>query len=472
MAASVWHFIECSPTQLCLNTVLTCGQSFRWKQNGFGEWIGVMAGFVWRLKQGDNKIQYQVYTPACKTQNNKKKLKTSKLSLPKMSKLEESKQFTPLKSTVDLKPPVKQDDSTHSHSTNDVKIETNQHKKLRGLKASSDSYSTIQKAIVNQGIKVETDAYDSISDQNITNKFEENNLDSENFSKILHDYFQLDVDLDTMYQDWSKKDPYFAKVASHFRGIRMLRQDPVENLLSFVCSSNNHISRISSMVEKLCTHYGNHITTVDGEEYFDFPSLSALCGDEVETHLRQLGFGYRAKFIANIARHVVQEKGGDDWVRSLRGRAYSEAKSELMSLLGVGAKVADCVCLMSLDQPGAIPVDTHVWQITLKHYMAKLKTAKSLTDKIYNEIGEFYRDLWGPYAGWAHSVLFAADLRQNKERASLVETDVKTDSKPAEAKQVKATTKKRSSGNAELSLDAKSVKVSKASKMKSKKSLT
>ena len=81
------------------------------------------------------------------------------------------------------------------------------------------------------------------------------------------------------------------------------------------------------------------ILKVDGEKYYDFPSLTALCGDDVEPHLRQLGFGYRAKFIANIARHVTQEKGGDDWVCSLRGRSYLEAKSELMSLQGVGAKV-------------------------------------------------------------------------------------------------------------------------------------
>ena len=60
---------------------------------------------------------------------------------------------------------------------------------------------------------------------------------------------------------------------------------------------------------------------------------------DVEPHLRELGFGYRAKFIASIANHVTHEKGGDEWVRSLRGRSYLEAKSELMSLLGVGAKV-------------------------------------------------------------------------------------------------------------------------------------
>ena len=60
--------------------------------------------------------------------------------------------------------------------------------------------------------------------------------------------------------------------------------------------------------------------------------------------------------------------------------------------------------LFCLDKTGSIPVDTHVWQIAARDYMPKLKQAKSLTDKLYDEIGDYFRDLWGPYAGWAHSV--------------------------------------------------------------------
>jgi N-glycosylase/DNA lyase len=70
--------------------------------------------------------------------------------------------------------------------------------------------------------------------------------------------------------------------------------------------------------------------------------------------------------------------------------------------LQVGPKVADCICLFSLDKIGAVPVDTHVWQIA-QPYMPHLR-GKTLTPKIYHEIGEFYRKLHGDYAGWAHSV--------------------------------------------------------------------
>ena len=67
-------------------------------------------------------------------------------------------------------------------------------------------------------------------------------------------------------------------------------------------------------------------------------------------------------------------------------------------------QVADCVLLMSMDQASAVPVDTHMFQIAAKNYMPHLKKYKTVTDKVYMEIGEHFRKLYGPHAGWAHSV--------------------------------------------------------------------
>lgn len=66
--------------------------------------------------------------------------------------------------------------------------------------------------------------------------------------------------------------------------------------------------------------------------------------------------------------------------------------------------MADCICLMSLNHLQAIPVDTHVYQITARNYMKNLKKQKTVTDKIYNEIGDYFRNLYGPLAGWAQTV--------------------------------------------------------------------
>merc|ERR1711915_107993 len=105
--------------------------------------------------------------------------------------------------------------------------------------------------------------------------------------------------------------------------------------------------------------------------------------------------------------------GGESWIHQLRKLDYKDAKEKLLTLSGIGPKVADCILLMSLDQPSSVPVDTHVFQIA-KQYLPHLNNCKTVTAKIYTEIGDHFRGLYGEYAGWAHSVLFSADLRHSQ----------------------------------------------------------
>lgn len=75
-----------------------------------------------------------------------------------------------------------------------------------------------------------------------------NNIDSNEIKDILYDYFRLDLKIADKYNEWAQKDPNFGKKCKTMSGIRMLRQDPLETIFSFICSANNHISRISKMV--------------------------------------------------------------------------------------------------------------------------------------------------------------------------------------------------------------------------------
>ncbi|RPA88293.1 DNA glycosylase [Ascobolus immersus RN42] len=227
---------------------------------------------------------------------------------------------------------------------------------------------------------------------------------------LLNDYFNLSTDLKSLYKQWSDRDPHFSKKAITFTGIRMLRQDPWENLISFICSSNNNISRIGQMVGNLCIHYGPRIAEVDGTVYHDFPAPEKLAVKGVEETLRKLGFGYRAKYIAQTANMVVNELP-EGWLMGLREKPYREAHDALLQLSGVGPKVADCICLMSLDKTEAVPVDTHVMQIATRDYKFNKIKSKSMTKALYDAVGDHFRELWGPGAGWAHSVLFTADLK-------------------------------------------------------------
>lgn len=187
------------------------------------------------------------------------------------------------------------------------------------------------------------------------------------------------MNLTDLYSQWSSADPNFKKKAPKFTGIRILRQDAWETLICFICSSNNNIARISQMVEKLCIHFGKKVGTVDGRAYHDFPTPDALTGADIEIRLRELGFGYRAKFIHQTAVTVARERE-PGWLYTLenpespafgvdpapgeemrfQGReGYRHAHEKLLELQGVGPKVADCVCLMGLGWSEAVPVDTH-----------------------------------------------------------------------------------------------------------------
>jgi len=253
---------------------------------------------------------------------------------------------------------------------------------------------------------------------------------------LLRSYFNLHLDLSALYEQWSSDDANFKRKAPKFTGIRILNQDAWESLIAFICSSNNNISRISQMVHKLCLHYGPFIGHIGDEPFHDFPTPRALSGSKVESHLRELGFGYRAKYIAQTARIIATEKPAG-WLAALRNpdspcwsdeaapspdASYKDSHEQLLLLTGVGPKVADCVCLMGLGWGEAVPVDTHVWQIAVRDYkFAKAKT-KTFSKIMYDAIGDHFRALWGRQAGWAQSVLFTANLRSFSDRLS---TDVK-----------------------------------------------
>lgn len=103
----------------------------------------------------------------------------------------------------------------------------------------------------------------------------------EYYKNLLRSYFRLDIDLEKHYEQWSAAHTHFRDEATRFYAIRMLDQEPVENLFSFICSQNNHISRISSLVEKLCSMYGPKICEFEGVTYYAFPDAEKLSEPEV-----------------------------------------------------------------------------------------------------------------------------------------------------------------------------------------------
>lgn len=238
---------------------------------------------------------------------------------------------------------------------------------------------------------------------------------AEAIASVISSFLHAHVAMQPLVHAWAAADPRLSTIAAALPGMRILRQDPWECLISFVCSSNNNVPRIMQMLAKLRLRYGTPLGNLDGQDYYAFPSPEALAGAS-EEDLRSLGVGYRAKFIKATATRVV-ELGGRPWLLGLRdGRGHAQVHAALLQFAGVGPKVADCVAVFSCDVPGAIPVDTHVWAIACRDYDRTLVEAKSLTPRIYERVGDLFRARFGSHAGWAHSLLFAAELPSFRSR--------------------------------------------------------
>mmetsp|Transcript_161 Transcript_161/g.271 ORF Transcript_161/g.271 Transcript_161/m.271 type:complete len:511 (-) Transcript_161:260-1792(-) len=230
-------------------------------------------------------------------------------------------------------------------------------------------------------------------------------------------FFNLDIKLHELTEQFCRVDARYKSLAPQFAGIRLLQNDPVECLFSFICSSNNNIKRISQMVDYLGSEYGTYLGTLDGHHFFSFPSIEQLACKAEEDQLRNntvAKFGYRAKFVVDCAKEIMK-RGSEAWLESLKSRPREEVSDLLSECPGIGRKVASCIALLSLEKTDEIPVDVHVWRITQQYYLPDID-GKSLTDKLYFRIGDYYRNLFGPYCGWAHNLLFAADLRSFQSR--------------------------------------------------------
>lgn len=234
---------------------------------------------------------------------------------------------------------------------------------------------------------------------------------------FINDYFNLSINLESLYKDWIIADSKYKKKNlpfENFTGIRILRQDPWECLISFICSSNNNVKRISKMCDSIVNEYGTYINEYEGIKYYAFPDAPSLgSSPDVETKLRELGFGYRAKYIYQTAlKFTDNETYPDitiDKLNDLRSQEYEIAHDFLLQLTGVGPKVSDCICLMSLDKHDVVPIDTHVYQIAVRDYKFK-GGSKTMNKQTYHIMRKFFKDIFGPYSGWAQSVLFTADL--------------------------------------------------------------
>ncbi|MDD2666236.1 MAG: DNA glycosylase [Methanocellales archaeon] len=219
-------------------------------------------------------------------------------------------------------------------------------------------------------------------------------------------YFRLNDDLDGIYQ-CINKDAMMNEAIAMYRGMRIIKQDPWECLISYICSRQNRIEKIERTVFHLSKNFGDEIH-FDNKIFYTFPKPDELAKASLDD-LRKCQFRFgdkQAEEIKGIAQLVSE---GGFCLERLRELDYESAKEELMSLEGVGHKVADCVLLFSLDELEAFPVDVHVRRIVQRDYFRNNK----ISDKKLREWAGRY---FGKYAGYAQQYLFYYERTKEMQR--------------------------------------------------------
>ena len=221
----------------------------------------------------------------------------------------------------------------------------------------------------------------------------------------VREHLRLDDDL-TAIQAEIAADPNVAAQVERYPGLRVLRQDPWECLVAYICSANSNIETIHLNMERLSDAFG-HPLTVDGHRRSTFPTPIDLA-EAGEMELRRLKLGFRAPYVHRAAIAVAE--GALDLDRLVEA-PYDEAKAELMALKGIGDKIADCIALMSLEKMQAFPIDVWVRRALADWYFPGQKTP---TNRV---LLQWAQDYFGRYAGYANQYLFHGRRLRDRQPA-------------------------------------------------------
>ena len=214
----------------------------------------------------------------------------------------------------------------------------------------------------------------------------------EDFNAIWRNFFDIDRDYKKIF-GILRQDEILKKASDFCPGIRILRQDPFECLISFIFSQNNNIPRIKKIIERLCENFGekiiyNHII------YYTFPNAERIA-DLTIRDLDVIKSGFRAKYILDAAQKVAS---GEIDLISVHKMTTSEGSEYLKRIKGVGDKIAACVLLFAYNKLDAFPVDVWIKKVIEKYYPA----------------GFDYKKTFGEYAGIANAYLFYYERENHK----------------------------------------------------------
>ena len=225
------------------------------------------------------------------------------------------------------------------------------------------------------------------------------------------DFFRENDDIKKILKSISK-DVIVKNAIKKFVGLRIVRQDPFQCLISFIISSNSNIPKIKLNLENLCKKFGERIE-FDKQEFFLFPKPKRIANASIN-EITACGLGYRSNFVKEAARIIFQKEIVLD---ELLNNNYDDVKNLISTIPGVGQKVADCTMLFSLNKLDAFPIDRWMIRILKEYYGDKFQLeSKTITEKQYSNFHKKIINQFGPFAGYAQQFLFKMERERYKKK--------------------------------------------------------
>ena len=222
---------------------------------------------------------------------------------------------------------------------------------------------------------------------------------ADNLEQLAIDYFDLSRDYEEIKSTLSKIDIYLENSIKYGSGIRILNQDLWETIISFIISANNNIPRIKGIINRISQKYGNKIEW-KGKEYYTFPTVENLAKASVED-LRALGLGFRDVRVYETTHKVLNKEV--DLNKMHEEKDTQKVRDTLLTLSGVGPKVADCILLFStLKRFDVFPIDVWVRRVMNELYIKNEDETK--VNK--REIEKLAKEKYGDLEGLAQQYLF------------------------------------------------------------------
>ncbi len=213
------------------------------------------------------------------------------------------------------------------------------------------------------------------------------------------EFFRLDDDINAIRCSIDK-DRIIRKAMKEFYGLRLLRQEPFQCLISFICATNTSIKHATTMLNNLCRRFGKSVE-FDGLVFYTFPEAKVLANASIN-ELCSCSLGYRAKYV----KHASLEGSSID-IEYLKNASYNESRDTLLEIYGVGNKVADCILLFALEHTEAFPIDVWITRAIASYYREVVNiNSKKLSASKYIQVADAMRAYFGRYSGYAQQYLY------------------------------------------------------------------